>query len=176
MQNRTLIVITGQPGSGKTTLARQLSEKYHVPYVSKDAIKEHIFDALGSKDKDWSLKVSAAAHRIMDDVVTQELSADHSVIVESNFKVDIDSKRFTAIVRDHHADCVQILCYADGDVLFARWNDRIARGTRHEGHVEAISLDQIKQDLAEPYPALELPGKRIELNTTDVSTLRLPEL
>lgn len=165
---KQLIVITGHPGSGKTTLARQLSLRYHIPYTSKDALKEHIFDALGSGDKAWSLKVSAASHRIMDDVVEQILNAGGSIIVESNFKPTLDSRRFSELVKRYHARCVQILCTANGEVLFKRWNDRIQKALRHEGHVEAISLAQIKHDLSLPYQPLDLPGQLIEVNTTDV--------
>lgn len=176
MKQSTLVVITGNSGSGKTTLARQLSQTYRIPYLSKDAIKEHIFDALGSQDKAWSRKVSAAAHRIMDDVITQTLGAGGSIIIESNFKPGIDSERFAQMVEQHNASCIQILCHADGDVLFKRWNDRIATGQRHAGHVEEASLEQIKHDLAQPYEPLKLPGRLIQLDTSDLNNIRLPEL
>jgi hypothetical protein len=35
-----LVLVNGLPGSGKTTLAGQLSETLHVPLLSKDSIKE----------------------------------------------------------------------------------------------------------------------------------------
>jgi predicted kinase len=173
---KMLVVITGHPGSGKTTLAKTLADKYTTVFISKDALKERIFDGLGTGDKEWSLKVSGVAHRIMDDIVRQELSAGHSVIVESNFKPEIDSERFSAIAKEQDADCVQILCRADGDVLFERWNRRIATGERHEGHVEAISLDDIRRDLSLPYEPLHLPGRLIEIDTTDPAGMQLPDL
>jgi len=172
----TLIIITGHPGSGKTSIAKQLSDHYRIPYISKDALKERVFDGLGSKDKEWSLQVSGVAHRIMDDMAGQILKSGSSVIVESNFKADVDSDRFANLAETYHVPCMQILCSADGDILFQRWNERIQTGERHEGHVEEISLEQIHQDLSLPYPKLDLPGKLIELDTSDFSKLTLPEL
>lgn len=171
---KLLIVITGHPGSGKSTLARQLSDKYQAVFISKDAIKERIFDGLGSKDKAWSLKVSGVSHRLMDDIVEQELKFGHAVIVESNFKPEIDSQRFAKILQKHNAECLQILCMAEPDILFKRWNDRIKNGERHEGHAEAISLEQIKQDLSLPYAPLDLPGRLVEVDTSDTGKIELP--
>lgn len=172
----TLVIITGHPGSGKTSIAKRLSEQYNVSFISKDALKERMFDALGSDDKQWSLKVSSAAHRIMDDMIGQILQAGNSVIVESNFKPEIDSERFATIVDTCKVKCVQILCHADGVILFNRWNERISNEERHEGHVEEVSLEQIKQDLSVPYSPLNLPGSLIKLDTSDFSELILPEL
>ena len=33
------IIVTGRPGSGKTTLARQLGERLRMPVISRDEIK-----------------------------------------------------------------------------------------------------------------------------------------
>jgi predicted kinase len=175
MQN-TLIVITGHPGSGKTTLAKNLANKYGIVCVSKDALKERIFDGLGSSDKEWSLKVSGVSHRIMDDIVRQELRAGHSVIVESNFKPSPDSERFSALINEANAACVQILCTASGEELFKRWNERIKNGSRHEGHVEAISLDDIRHDLSLLYEPLQLPGRLITIDTTDPAVMAVPDI
>src|SRR4051794_10844242 len=42
------VVVSGIPASGKTTLARQLALALELPLVSKDVIKEALFDALGT--------------------------------------------------------------------------------------------------------------------------------
>jgi len=176
MHPPTLIVITGHPGSGKTSIGRQLGARYNIPFASKDRLKEYMFDALGAGDKTWSLKTSAAAHRILDYWIVEELRTGHSVIGESNFKKDLDSKRFQDAADKYDASLLQIMCKASGKVLFKRWVARIQTGERHEGHAEAIGLEQIKKDLAGPYPALQLSGQLITLDTSDFSTVELPEL
>jgi predicted kinase len=49
-----LIIVTGRPASGKTTLARWLAQEIHLPVVSKDSIREVLFERLGWKDRPWA--------------------------------------------------------------------------------------------------------------------------
>ena len=42
-----LVMVTGEPGSGKSTLGRQLAEALHVPYLSRDDVR-------------WGLRASAS--------------------------------------------------------------------------------------------------------------------
>ncbi len=37
------VLVTGVPGSGKTTLARELSVRLRLPLLSMDTIKEQLF-------------------------------------------------------------------------------------------------------------------------------------
>lgn len=166
-----LIVLTGHPGSGKTSIAKALSDRYSIPFISKDTLKECMFDTLGSSDKQWSLKVSAAAHRIMDKMIENHLDIDSSIIVESNFKPEIDSERFAEIVKRYNAECLQLLCIASPEVLYERWVRRIEAAKRHKGHVEAIDLDEIRENFKEEFPSLQLPGDLIELDTTDFTNI-----
>src|SRR5437660_11700440 len=43
------IIITGQPGSGKTTLAKKLGERLWMPVISRDDIKEGYVNTYGVK-------------------------------------------------------------------------------------------------------------------------------
>jgi broad-specificity NMP kinase len=51
-----LILITGAPCTGKTTIAQHLAGKFQLPVVHKDDIKERLFDRL-----DYSQVTSALA-------------------------------------------------------------------------------------------------------------------
>lgn len=46
------MVVSGSPGAGKSTLAGPLASKLGFPLLSKDIIKETLFDQLGHVDDD----------------------------------------------------------------------------------------------------------------------------
>jgi predicted kinase len=45
---KAFVLVGGWPGSGKTTLSRALASDLGIPYLSKDAVKEALMDALGA--------------------------------------------------------------------------------------------------------------------------------
>ncbi len=61
----TLVLVTGAPGSGKTTLAMPLARHLGLPLITKDTIKEALFDTLGTGDHTWSQRLGAASFQVM---------------------------------------------------------------------------------------------------------------
>ncbi len=172
MHKPLVVIITGHPGSGKTHLGRWLSDELKLPFFGKDNFKDIIFDNLGYSDKAWSLKASATTHRIVDYLLDEELRTGHSLIVEGNFKPEIDNERFAKLRQTYDFQCVQILCWAQGDVLFERFIARQNTPERNAGHVEAIPPEQIKADLSSgKLPTLNVADVTLEFDTSDIATL-----
>ncbi len=165
---KTLIVVNGLPATGKTTLAKQLSNHLGLPLFIKDDYKEAIFDAVGYSDREWSIKVGAAAIEIHFSVVEACLRAGHSCMMENFFRKEIFSKPITELANRYGFNCIQLLIKADGAEVFRRFSERALSGNRHPGHDDANNLENFRAKLMigrlEP---LDIPGTTIEVDTTD---------
>ena len=81
-----LILVTGLPGTGKSTLARRLSRHFSVPLIYKDAIKEPLFDVLGAPNREGPRQLSNASFAVMFSILRDCLTAGTDVILEGNFR------------------------------------------------------------------------------------------
>ena len=61
----TIIIVTGRPAAGKSTLAKWLSQELKLPVVSKDNIREELFERLGWKDRKWAQELGKASVDMM---------------------------------------------------------------------------------------------------------------
>jgi predicted kinase len=61
----TLIVVSGAPGTGKSTIAAALGTALRFPVLSLDPIKEALADVLGLGGEDWSNQVGDAAAEVV---------------------------------------------------------------------------------------------------------------
>lgn len=54
------ILLAGMPASGKSTVARYLSEQMKLPMISKDSLKEVLFDTIGFHSRAEKNKLGVA--------------------------------------------------------------------------------------------------------------------
>jgi predicted kinase len=81
-----LILVTGLPGTGKSTLARALASRYRVPIVAKDTIKEPLLDVIGAADRAASRNLSDASFAVMFSLARACLAAGTDLLLEGNFR------------------------------------------------------------------------------------------
>lgn len=172
MPKSLLIIVNGPPGSGKTTLGRRVAEALRLPFLNKDGIKELLFDTLGWSDREWSKRLGAATYAILYHVVEAELHAGASFVVESNFHRALSGEQFAAFRERYDFDVFQVLCYADGDVLYERFKARSESGERHPGHTDDMNHDEFEEILRRGrHDPLDIGGEVYEIDMTDLDAI-----
>lgn len=168
-----LVIVSGPPASGKTTIGEMLACALELPLFAKDGIKELLADSLDVEGIDWSKKLGAASFELLFDLADRLLTAGTSVILEGNFDPDQSTDRFATIVHDAGAAVVQVICRADADELVERYKRRDASGKRHAIHADGdrVSDESFEALLRrDSLPPLKIDGHVIEIDTTDGET------
>jgi len=172
LEKPLLILVTGKPATGKTFFAKLLSERFNLPVISKDAIKEILFDTLGTGDREWSKKLGKSTFAIMDAFLESELKASHSCILESPLNPEFENEKFKRLQSKYDFSAVQIIFHTNPDVLFDRFKRRAETAERHSGHDELNNLDEFKQSLStESNEVIAINSEIFTIDTTDLSNV-----
>ena len=171
MPKPLLILVSGPPAAGKTTLARRLAAEFGLPLVNKDGIKELLFDTVGTRDYEWSQSLGRASIALLYDFTERLLTAGVSLIAESNFHSDADSVRLADMGRRHDFTPLQIHCTATADVLEARNARRRHTGERHPGHVQAPQTSLKPHIEAGVWLPLHIAGQTVIVPTDDFNAV-----
>jgi predicted kinase len=167
MSNTVLILIAGPPGTGKTTLAERISEKFRLPLIYKDSIKETLFDSLGTGDREWSRKLGISSYRLLFYLLESLLKVGNSTIVESNFRPD-DSKKFIELQEKYAFKSLQVFCTTSADIILQRYRKRSESGGRHPGHLDDVVYRELEEELLRGgYRPLDINGDLVLFDTTD---------
>jgi len=167
-----LIIVSGLPCTGKTTLAKKIASRFRLPLVTKDDVKELLFDSVGWKDRAWSRQLSIASYGLLFYFMEAQLAAGRALVVEGNFDPEMHGEKFLALKRTCAFEPLQIQCITEGEVLFERYKQRGESGRRHPGHVDAETFEELKPTLLQGrLKPIAIGGRYIEVDTTDFSSV-----
>ena len=160
---RPFIVVSGLPGSGKSSLAKRLSALLNLPVIDKDDILERLFDSKGVGDSAQRRLVS----RESDSILRDEATASRGAILVSFWHVpgmpaDSGTPTDWLLRLSHHV--VNIHCACSPEVAAARFCQR----KRHPGHLDSErSATQVLESIR-LLAHLEPPDiwRRVEVDTS----------
>ena len=137
MAPRLMVLVTGAPGSGKTTLAGPLAAELGFALLAKDRIKETLYDSLGGSDAGgaaadlgWSQRLGSAAIELLWALATDT----PAVVIDANFWPE--DERLHRRIRELAARAVEVHCSCPMEVAVSRYMSR--RGQRHPVHAETF--------------------------------------
>ena len=160
------IVVSGLPGSGKTTLALRLGPALSLPVIDKDAILDQLFEREGGGDELWRRALSRQSDALFQ---TAAMASDGAVLV-SHWRLP-GMREHSGTPMDWLApyDLVNIHCVCPPELAAARFGAR----TRHPGHLDAR---RTHEELLQQFLALERLGPPPIKPSTVVDTTVVPDL
>jgi predicted kinase len=152
--NPGLVIVTGPPAAGKTTVTRELARQLGFSRIAKDPIKEAICDGLGLDEIDDEL--SAALSRAAFETLFRILATARGAVVDANFSVQLHQRR----LRGLSAPRVEVHCRCPVEICYQRYERRRTRLHRcHQARLLSLAdFEACSRPLA--------IGPLIEIDTT----------
>ena len=185
-----LIIIAGMPATGKSTLAKKLSDALGLAILEKDEIKDEMFDTIGFKDRKEKRALDVAANAILLRCTENLLDKGNSLIIVNNFDSDM-SGRVQDMIDKAGCNCITVFLNGDPEVLYKRYVARDARHSRHMGHTfidryPPLEGDDVNRSMTREYfrdrfenhgmADFKLKGKRIDLDATHPEQIDVEKL
>ena len=175
-------------------MAKVMSEKLKLPFISKDTIKELLFDNVGFQSRAEKVKLGIASMEIMYYVAGQLMETEQPFILENNFEYSSEHG-IKNLLEKYQYPSLTITLTGDYKVIYQRFLKRENSPDRHRGHIvndcypekeenspntlktKTISYENFVCGIEKRgFDAFCVGGRQIKVDTTDFSKINMEEL
>ncbi|MGH8906064.1 MAG: AAA family ATPase [Egibacteraceae bacterium] len=145
---RQVVVVSGCPGAGKTTLAYPLAAELGFPLITKDVIKERLFDSFSPVPGDafaWSRRLSDTAMELLWDLAR----TCPQVVLEANFRSRNGEEKAKLAALTSRP--VEVYCSCPPAEAARRYAQRARTTDRHPAHVLKELSDKMLAEFDAPF-------------------------
>lgn len=166
MNKPLLVVITGRPASGKTTLAHVLAKEIRCPLLSRDEFKEGYINTVNLDHDHLPGNIALNIYETFFEVIDLMISKRISTIIEAAFQHKLWEPKLSTYL--NKADVRIIICETSKEIararFFKRTSDDKGREKFHGDKLSDISQGMGEQ-LIESYEAPQISVPTMYVNT-----------
>jgi predicted kinase len=165
-----LVIVSGAPASGKTTLSRLLADHLPLPLISKDRLREIFRDAFNAETREESRRLIAPGFVVFSELISELLRAGVGVVAECNFHRGISEPELRPVAA--LGTPVIIHCQTSRELSYRRFRQRHAlalpeRRYAFDGDRIAELERGILPDAWERAEPVEIGAPVVRVDTTD---------
>lgn len=165
MTNQKIIVMSGLPGSGKSTLSEQIARYLHIPVFSVDPIESGIIRAGIAK----SFNTGYAAYLVAENLTVEQIKLGNSVVIDAVNAEDEAKQVWIDCARRLKVPLVVVECVMNNEALHRLRLEARVRGLH--GFSE-ITWERV-QERKKAYTPWKLPFLQIEMDNDADKNLQL---
>ncbi len=131
-----LVVVGGTPGTGKSTLARAMSDELGWVALGSDALRKELtgrrhadHEAVAPGEGIYTPEVSSLTYEVLFDRATNLLQRGESVILDASFNDEQHRSTARNMAVRNGATLVELECQLDPAIAKARVSDRLRQGS-----------------------------------------------
>lgn len=163
---KRVVLVNGVPASGKSTVARALSERTGWPILALDTIKNPFLEVIEGVDRTFNRTLGKASYKAIWSLVADAPSGT-SVIVDAWFGFQ-PAELLEQYLRDAGVtETAEVWCHAPPDVVVERYASRL--DARLPGHPGAAYLPELAELAARAQPLRR--GPILEIETTQATDI-----
>lgn len=162
------IIVSGRPGSGKTSLAGELSRRLYLPKVSRDEIKEGYVSTFGIKHDRLPEDTNGKVNEIFFAIALDMLRSSVSIVLEAAFQHELWNQVVPRIQQVAHTFIV--ICDLDAETSARRHLERGLKDPNRE-FFHGDKRVAVYRETGQFSPGAPYDAPHFDIPTLRVSTL-----